>query len=398
MNKEFDEIDELLFNYFENNQDVPEIISNGIDSALIGANQTSIKEKISRIIITIISLISIVGGVVFAKNIVNFIYQFFNTSRGIDTAIQNDYIEFTDMEHISSNNVESKVDNLLMDDYNLSFTLSIKFDNLIKVNEIDEITLPDLLIHDENNCILYCNNKEKFNKYCKENQLNYEFMSFNDGYINSGFNCYVKSKNEEENTIEFICNIFGDSYPKSKTINLNFSRIDISNLSKDENYLNKCIDGDWNINIEVPEIFYNRDSYIYRVKSCSDESIKVTEAIVNNTCMTIKLETQEDPVFMNTDSEEVKKQKIEDWINNLKQSSSTMEINLFGDNPYVETDNKIKYYPTKSGYDDSVLSRNFNGNVAYWQTFELTKFDATKTLKVFINYKQKDVEIILERN
>lgn len=394
MNKEFDEIDELLFNYFENNQDVPEIISNGIDSALIGVNQSNIKEKINKIIITIISLISIVGGVVFAKNIVNFIYQFFNTSNGIDTAIQNDYIEFTNMEHINSNNVEAKVDNFLMDDYNLSLSLSIKFDNSIKISEISEITLPDLLIHDENNKILYCDNKEKFNKYCEENQLNYEFWIFNDCYINSGINYYIKNKNEEENTIEFICNIYGDSYPKSKTISLNFSKIDILNLSKDENGLIKCIDGDWNINIEVPEIFYNRDSYIYRVKSCSDENIKITEAVINSTCMKLKLETQEDSEFINTDQ----KQMAEDWKSKLKQDSNNKEIHLFGNNPYVETDNKLKYYPIKSSNKDSGFYRDFNGHIFYWQTFELTKFDATNTLKVFINYKQKDIEIILERN
>ena len=35
--------------------------------------------------------------------------------------------------------------------------------------------------------------------------------------------------------------------------------------------------------------------------------------------------------------------------------------------------------------------------LVYWQTFELTKIDATDKLKVFFNYKGEDVEVELER-
>lgn len=401
MENNLDEIDVLLFDYFEHNREVPDIISRGIDSALKSKNiNVNIFAIIKRFIITILGLISLVGGVVFAKDIANYIYHFFDHNVGIDTAIENGYIETPEMEYVNSSNIETKIENILMDDYNLSFTILIKFDAIENVSEINQIRLPNLLISDNEKNILYCEDEETFNKYCEENKLKYKYLDFNDNYINSGSNWYIKSKNIEENTVELIYNLYGKVFPKSKKLDIAFSKINIGDLPNDDKTENKCIEGKWKINLDVPEEFYNREALVYRVKSCSDETIKVTEAVVYNTSMKFQLETQENPVYLPTDSEEMKRQKVSEWRQKYKEDVANNDfsnIHIFGYEPYVETEDNKRYYPAESSSEDSGFSRPYTGNITYWQTFTLTKYDATDTLKVFINYKQKDIQIGLER-
>ena len=116
--------------------------------------------------------------------------------------------------------------------------------------------------------------------------------------------------------------------------------------------------------------------------------------------MKFQLETQEEPVYLSSDSEEVKKQKAEEWVKKHDEDVANKDfsnIHIFGYDPYVETETHQRYYPTESSSEDSGFSRPFTGDITYWQTFSLTKYDATNYLTVFIKYKQKDIKIELER-
>ena len=90
----------------------------------------------------------------FAKTFSEKISNFFNTNAGMDTAIQNGYISKPDMKYINSNNVETKIDNFLMDDFNLCFTLNIKL-NDINIKNINDINLNNFIVTDEEKRILY---------------------------------------------------------------------------------------------------------------------------------------------------------------------------------------------------------------------------------------------------
>ncbi len=398
MDKEIDEIDKIFYNYFEKNKEVPNIISNSIKNNLFSTKKhNNIIELIKKIVITIVSFITIGGSIVFAKDIKNFVLNFFNNSRGIDTAIENGYIEEIDMQYIESNNTQIKIENILMDDYNLSFTLLIKFENNIDINNVKELNIPDLLVTDNENRILYCKDKEVFYNYCNKNNFDYEFTNYNSNYINSGSNWYIKSKLYENNEIELIYNLYGNTYPKSKEVNVNFKKI---NILENVDNKNKVILGDWNINLSIPEQFYNREALVYKVKSCSDENMKITEAVVYNTCMKLQLNVQEKPVYLNTDSEEVKKQKVAQRVKQREEDIAKRNfsnIHIFGYDPYVETEKGIRYYPTESSSQDSGFSRPYTGDITYWQTFTLTKYDATDKLTIYIQYKQNNVKIELER-
>ena len=61
MNNNYDEIDNLFFQYFENNQEVPRIITNCIETAMYkNKNKYGMTILIKKLIITIISLLLLV--------------------------------------------------------------------------------------------------------------------------------------------------------------------------------------------------------------------------------------------------------------------------------------------------------------------------------------------------
>lgn len=336
---------------------------------------------------------------VFAKDISNFFKNFFNTSKGMDTAIENGYIIQPNMNYISSSEIKIKIDNLLITDYNLSFTMNMKFKNNLNLEDIEKINLPDLIITDNENKVLYCENENRFNEFCTEKNLTYNYKEFNDNYINSGSNYYIKAKNYNSNEIQIVYNLTSNNFPKSKIVNVNFSEIALLNQSDTNNL--PVINGNWNISVDIPEKFYNRETISYNVKSCSNDSINITKAIVNDTCMKLELIIKEEKIYNNEDNTEDIKLKINNKLNVLKKEFASGNVNnleLFDKNTYVETEDGIKYYPSESSSQDSGCSNDFmSGIVTYWQTYNLTKYETTSNLKLFLKYKNENILVEFEK-
>lgn len=366
--------------------------------------ERTLSNKIVKFSIATCCCTIIATSVVFAKDISVYLQQLFNNnSKGLDTAIENGYIYQPNMEYIQSNNVETKIDNLIMDDFNLSFTLNFKFKDEIEVNKISDLYLPDMIIVDEENKIIYCEDENMFNQYCKENNLSLQYKNFNDDNMNSGSNWSIKEKNLQSNSINLVYNLYANHFPKSKKLTLYFNKIEIE---KNENSKNKLIiNGNWRINTNIPEIFYNRNAIVYNMKTCTNPKINVTEAIVYDTCMKFSLNTQEELIYKPEDTEEIINQKIsekvdearDEYLRNLREGKNENR-SIFNSDPYVQTSNGEKFYPTKNSSEDSGSSNDFmSGIVTYWQTFNLTKYETSPNLKVYLKYKGEDIIIELER-
>lgn len=343
----------------------------------------------------------VITSIVYAKDISNWVQNFFNDSKGIDTAIENGYIANPNMEYINLNGTEAKIENFLMDDYNLSFTLDLKFDENVNVNEITRISIPDIIITDEENRILYCENKDSFDKFCEKNNIYYEYNNFNENYIDSGSNWYIKNKDENTNRVEFIYNLQGGKYPKSKKILVNFTSINMS-MSKQEFSEKKEIfmAGNWNLNLDVPEQFYNREEIVFAVKNCNDNSIYIDEFSVKDTGTRFSFHTKLEEIYYETDTEEVKKQKNEEmsrwYFNEIKNGR------YFIINEYIEDENGNKYYPSIPSTENSKTSYLMSGDFTHYQTFSLTKYNITNKMKIYFTLnlpnETKDIIIELERN
>lgn len=358
----------------------------------------SIKLKAIRTLATSCACVVLVTSFVYAKDISKWINYFFDNSKSIDTAIENGYIEEPDMEYISSNGTDARVENFLMDDYNLSFTLDIKFGDNVSVNEINRIRLQDIIITDEENRILYCEDRETFDTYCKEKNLNYEYREFNENYIDGSNNSYIKNKDENTNSIKYICNLQGNQYPKSKKIDVKFTKIGVYKQIDDKD--NKTIMvGSWNLPLDVPEKFYNREEIVYTIKSCNYDDIYIDEFSVKNTGTTFAFHTKVEPIYNESDTEEVKrdkKNKMYQWY-----YKETLEGRDFIINEYIEEESGDKYYSATNDSENSKTNYLITGEFDHYQIFNLSKYNLTNKLRIRFTLnlpsETRDVIIELER-
>lgn len=355
--------------------------------------------SIVKYITAIFTMIIVTTGIVFAKDISHYVKNFFNNNNGIDNVINNGYIENVNMQYINSNGTNVKIENLLMDDYNLNFNSKIKLNDTIKVNKILDINFEDVIISDENNRILYCNNKNSFEDYCNKNNLKYEFLAFNNNYINAGINDYIKSIDNPNNEISIIYNLSTDKFPKSKLLNINLKNI-VIRTSNDENL---TLVGNWQIEVDIPEKFYNRKNVIYNVKESNNPSIKVTEATVYNTGMQFSFYTKINSVYDEDDSEVVRKQKIDEYVKKYQESfingkgNVSEELDYHVHDEYVINSNGQKFYPSKSNSENEFTHYAFSGEVTHSQTFDINKYTMTDELELHFVFKGKETIIKLSR-
>ena len=388
-------IDEYITNLLKQDISEPTGYENAIRTAL--KSKKYHKYKYSKIISIAASIIIVTTGIVYGKDIINGMKNLFNDSNGLTKAIDNNYIAEPNIDYIDSNNTKVKVENFLMDDFNLNFVFDINLDNTIDTNSVERVNLPDLLITDEDNNILYCENETTLEEYCKNNNIS-DYLN-SEKYINSGSNWYVKSKDEETNTIKLVYNFYSSSYPKSKKIYVSFNQIKFT--KKDNSEAKEfALKGTWNINLDVPEKFYNREAEVYSVKSCSNPNINITEALLYDTGFRIKFNTTVDPIYEETDSEEIKNEKYDkfsEWY--MKELNECRDLTY---DDYVMNEKGEKFYPLNSSIEDSETEYLPNGEFTYMQTFDLTKYDNNSnniTVYVKINlpdYKE-EVKIELER-
>lgn len=382
-----DELDKRISSILKEDIELPNKYHNAIQKALYRNTKIKNKNTIIKFVLALSSSAILTTGVVFATGITKYINEFFNSNKGIDTAIENGYILNTDTSCIDSSDIQIKVDNVLMDDFNLSMSFSIIFNNDTNVEEIEKINFSDMIITDEDKRIIYCENKEKFNKYCLDNELNYTYLDFNDNYINCGSNYYIKSK--KDNVVEVIYNFYSSQYPRSKKLNININNIKLEQSNKDI-----LSEGDWNIELDMPEKFYKREAKIYSVKNCSDPSIDIKELAIYNTCTKFEFNTKLNPIYNDNDTEETKESKKEEFI---KWGMSLPYS--FIENEYIELSNGEKFYPTESSSEDSGTSYPFNGEMNHFQTFNLTQYDnLTENIRLYFTlHTQKETkEIMIE--
>lgn len=410
-------LDDFITNIVKKEINEPEKYETSIRNAF---NAKSYKKlKLKRMISAVCSLLVITTGIVYASDIKELVSKYFyNFNEGVDIAIENGYFDEPENEYANSNdvngfengdlvdasNTEIKVKDMIMDDYNLSFTFSIKVDKNVNIDKIKNVRLNKVLITDENNSIVFCDlNKEIFDKYCEKNNLDYKYLEFNENYIDSGFNYLISSKKSENGIIELTYNLYNNQnypYPKSKKLNIQINEIYMTekDTSFDEEIVLK---GNWNILFDISEKFSNRDDINYVVKKCNYDDINVTEAILHDTGFSYKFNLPKVPYYNEKDSEEVKKQKV-DKYNAYYTNDEKKIIPKPITDCYIENELGKKFYQPSSGvpnqYNTDILTSDY---LYYTDTFSLTKADQTDTLKIYFKINlpddQRDVCIELEK-
>lgn len=365
---------------------------NSFKQAIMTALSKKPKKKMlsfPRLIAAIIAGSMLISGIVYAKQIEEFILRFFNNSRGMDTAVENGYIEMTDVDFNTISNTKVKLKNFIMDDNNLSLTFKFNFESSFDKNNISSFILQDLIIYDELNNILYCDNKDTFDEFCITNDLKYEYLQFNNKYIDN-----TVDKNQNKNPNEIIYNIYSTTtYPKSKELNINFKYI---KLIMSDGYEN-VIEGQWTAKVKVSDQFYNRVFQSYHVIETNTDNLIIKRFEIYNTGTIFEFETSNNPYITNDMTEKEKKLKEEEF---LKWGQENMVNSI--EKILIENSNGKKFYTIKSDLESKNVLYYNDGKLKYKNTFDLTKYDMTDTLTIYFTIntinEHEDVVIKLEKD
>ena len=321
---------------------------------------------------------------------------------------------------VNNLSVNVKIEDFLMDDVNLSTQFNLKFDekinDIIEYDNIRNIELADLIILDEENRIIYSgNDKTRFEDFCTEHNLNYNFGENNENYINSGLNYFPNFISEGENIVSLIYNIYADEFPKSKKLTYYFKNIVISKENSEEKVY---ISGDWKFEFDVPEKMYTRTKEYYKVINCDNKQFKIYTANLSDTGLEIGLRIKDVEMPTRTLSiEELKQmQTLNEDVANQKISQeeadkirTKYEEYVYKSNPisispyenrkvsYVENSNgdifQSTLSPTRKAHKKWVGKNEYD----FYETFSMTKYNSTNKIKLVLFYYDEPVTIELEK-
>lgn len=315
----------------------------------------------------------LITGTVFGKDIGNFFQGIL--SKGIQSAIENNFIDINSGNYSEYNDTKVYIDSIIMDDYKLCICIKFELPNTYTNNNITNVEVPNILIYDENENILF--------KHFGE-EIDYSFFSLlNDNEdivtFDNGFSVSNSKENNNAYSLTYVIN--GDNFPKSEKIFCKFNKINLQNkdiinsLSPDEivtlgdkerreKSTIISINGEWNLIYDLSEKIYERENYIYEIKNYNQFNYNFPkELIVSNTETRLKFSYD---------------------LHNILDGED-ISINK---EPYIKTENEILNITNSDhGYMGYISECDY--------TFELSTFNSTPTMKLIIPIENGE-EIILE--
>jgi len=369
------DIEKILKNSTKNDFEIPLKVKYRIDNTLKNKNKQIWRNNYmkKKLIGAICAVSVLASGFVFADDIKTAVKSLFggNTSEGVDIAVNNGYIANANTEMQSADGIKIAVDSFVMDDDNFAMNFNITLDEKYDLDEFDGIYFDDLKIVDETG-------KTVFVTHEHDNLLEYQ------GAYSFGIN----QISERSFIVSLVATGNPEAFPKSKNLTIAFTKITSSKLvypNNMEQKERKTYEGNWEFKLDVPEEFYNRETVVYKVKSCSEKSIDISsiQATLSNTAFKISIP-------------EIKTDKIDyDLLHTSTPKSIYDKIAL--QKEYVETSDGKKFEPSGRSDGDGGYSLPAGDSriVNYHQTFDLTKYDATDELTVHI-FTNKGEKIIIE--
>ena len=331
-------------------------ISNSIEEDLaMKKNKKSIGKSIGIAACVLLST----TGIAFATT--NLINKFgANSSGGVQTAVENNYVSEVNTEYKTSNNISANIESFLIDDNNFDMTINLKFDEKIEMNEDSKYDIMDLKVVNEKGEKVFSTHELEAEEIKKLNYTEQEAKEKYDYYDGS----YSETTEKvSDNELKCYITATGSSkgFPESKKLNVTFNKIRRRYfVGAEEKYT--IYEGEWNYEIDVPTKMSKSNIINYKLVSISDEKYKFDRATLSNTAFKIYL--------------------------------SNCDGIAWNDNECVETSDGTKYYPAHRSDGDGEISVKEDGIVRYYNTFNLTNYDATDTLKVHL-FKSNGEEVII---
>lgn len=254
--------------------------------------------------------------------------------------------EIIDLENnnqgLSQDNIKIKVDDIAMDDNNLKVTFNIELsDNITqKINKEKgvEAEFSDLIITDENDNILFCEDVERVKKilnidsiegYSAESGLSFEeyeqkILNENEKYYDGYASSYVLKYNGNSIKLMYNMNLVGQEkyYPRCNKLNFAIGEIKIINDAENDFGGTKLnYQGKWNVSLDLPENITNRKMITYKmVENEANEQNKVKIFNVLDSGTEVKLRLKAPEVTESDISPQLK------LINELDLENPTVQI------------------------------------------------------------------------
>lgn len=288
-----------------------------------------------------------------------------NSSDGIQTAINNEYYSDVNTEYKEANGISTRIESFLIDDNNFAMNVNIKFDSSYNLQDMlsnnGRIDIMDLKVVNEKNEKVFATreleSEEMTSLYKTEQEARENYDSYKGAYNEN-------SQKINDNEVKYYLTATGNpvDFPTSQKLKVTFNKIRYSYLENNKEK-NVIYTGEWSFEIDVPSQMAKSNIVNYKLVSISDENYKFESAKVSNTAFKISL--------------------------------SNCDGIAWNDNECVENSNGTKFYPAHRSDGDGEISIKEDGTVTYYNTFNLTNYDATDTLKVHL-FKVNGDEVIIE--
>ena len=321
-------------------------MNNNLNSKILEKVQTKIaisnfeeKEKFSmpnnKILKTVASLVLVLGitcGAVYAGYKITSYFKIKGIDdAGIQTALENNYVQNIEMNYIEKEQVKFKVDYLMMDDIN--FDLVFNFVTQDEVDNYEEIAVTNLQITDENNNQIYIDSEEQ------------DIWTKNISLSSSMWTTVEK----QDHTLRQVLHLCSNNFPKSKKIYVSFDSVILYNVNKG-NPITITYEDNYKLEFDVSEQLVNRKSVEYE----TDYS-KVEKAILTNSGFAITIKENN---YIPRNANYI----VKDTEGNSYTLSDTLRILKNPDLSQIE-EQVLIFNITKYNESDSINLIKENGNI-----------------------------------
>lgn len=257
---------ELLFN---ESIELPTEYQYMIRNTIKNRKRVKINIKPFKILVGVCGCIVAMTTVVFAKDIVQIFSEFFtNSTKAIDEAIENGYVQTVVDDFVYSNGIGIKVEHIIIDDSVLDISYLYSYNGKINSIELDKYTIKD-------------NNDNLFYQYDSENAMNEKPFVVKE--IITGKDEYNSEKADEgifRSSILYKSN----NFPKSEKLLITINRIKINNTD--------IIEGNWNLQVDLDSKFNLREKKKYKI--INSEHILKSEITLSETTLKVYLQIDEE--------------------------------------------------------------------------------------------------------
>lgn len=229
-----------------------------------------IHTKYYKIVTGLCASIILTTGIVFAKDITNYIKTLFNLSehgmgeQQIESAISENYIQYDSSKYTKSNGIAYKLEYTLLNDINMIF--SIDFITDFNIDEFNDLAISGLQIKDENGNQIFIDSEDEqiWTKNIATSMV---------------YNKIEKNKSGFKTSVTLV----SPSFPIINTIYISFDKITLYTIINGE-LTTKEIEGNYELELNLDSKFNARDITKYSSNTQSNNAdINLEEIILTNT-------------------------------------------------------------------------------------------------------------------